>query len=47
MTYDLWKTESGYFEREEPEPGVEDEILNALELAWTRRDVLNDDDMPF
>jgi hypothetical protein len=47
MTYDQWKTESGYLERKEPEPGVEDERLNALELAWTSRAVLNDDDLPF
>ena len=31
----------------EPESCMEDERLNALELAWTRRDVLNDDDLPF
>ena len=32
---------------EEPDPGVEDERLNALELAWTNRDVLTDDEIPF
>jgi hypothetical protein len=47
MTYDQWKTESGYLERAEPEPGEEDERLNALERAWTCRIVLNDDDLPF
>lgn len=47
MSHDQWKTESGYLEREEPEPGVEDERLNALERDWTTRSVLTDDDILF
>ena len=47
MSYDQWKTESGYLDCDEPELGMEDERLNALELAWTRRSVLTDDDILF
>jgi hypothetical protein len=31
----------------QPNPGEEDERLNALERTWTCRDVMTDDDLPF
>jgi hypothetical protein len=41
------KEAEAYAQSLEPESGMEDERLNALERAWTRRDVLTDDDLPF
>ena len=47
MRYDRDPNDRGYYDEPEHEEPLEDEHLAALELAWTCRAVLNDDDLLF